>query len=392
MVFRAEKKLLEETGHTVIEFTRHSDEIRNCGLWGTLKGGLSVIWNPFSLRNIEAVVKRERPDIMHVHNFFPLMSPSIFHALKDSGAAAVFTLHNYRIFCAAAIPMRNNAICTECLDCRSVLSALRYGCYRNSKLATIPLAAMIALHRMIGTWAKHVDAFIALTAFQRQILANAGLPKERIYIKPHFYPDAPDPAAWAERENKAVFIGRISEEKGVDLLLKAWKLLGKAAPKLEIIGDGPAKDGLRGLIKGTSLEDKITFTGQLTFAETQRRLGAAKVLVLPSRCFEGFPMVIREAFALGVPVVASRIGSIPDIVTDTVSGVLTEPGNAESLGQIINRVFNDSDALQAMSAAARLEFEDKYMAETNLKDLIGIYERAIQNKCSAKRNWSANSR
>ncbi len=392
MVFQAEKKLLEENGHIVIEFTRHSDEIRNRGLWGALKGGLSVAWNPFSLRNIEAVIKRESPDIMHVHNFFPLISPSIFHAIKDFDTAAVFTLHNYRIFCAAAIPMRKNAICTECLDSRSVMSALKYGCYRNGKAATMPLAAMIALHRTLGTWAKHVDAFIALTAFQRQTLANAGLPGERIYVKPHFYPEAPNPAPWTERENKAVFIGRIGEEKGVDVLLDAWKLLGPAAPKLEIIGDGPSKDCLSGLITGTFLEDKITFTGQLPFIETQRRLGAAKALVLPSRCFEGFPMVIREAFALGVPVIASRIGSIPDIVRDTVNGTLSEPGNAESLGQIIGKVFNDPDALQAMSAAARLEFEDRYTAETNLETLIGIYEKAIRNKYSSKRNRGDSSR
>lgn len=378
--YEAERELLKSKGHTVIEFTLHSDAIRAKGMIGNIIGALSTPWNPFSLRRLKKIIKAERPDIMHVHNFFPLISPSAFFAACGSDTATVFTLHNFRIFCAAGIPMRDGCICTECIDRRSVSPSLKYGCYRNSRVATFPLAAMIGLHRWLGTWQRHVDAFIALTEFQRKVLVHAGLPDERIHIKPHFYADPPTLVPFADRENKAVYIGRLSEEKGVEVLIWAWKRLGSNAPLLEVIGDGPDRDRLKVSIRGAVPEQRITFTGQLSFKETQEKLARAKMLVLPSLCFEGFPMVIREAFALGVPVIGSRIGSIPFIVTHAKNGMLFEPGNAEELTNVVAHAFEDKISLSAMSLAARREFEEKYTAEANIEMLVKIYEAAIIRK------------
>ncbi|HTZ18245.1 MAG TPA: glycosyltransferase family 4 protein [Dissulfurispiraceae bacterium] len=377
--YEAERDLLKSHGHTVTEFTRHSDDIRKKGFAGEIAGALSTPWNPFSYRRLKAIVKREPPDVMHVHNFFPLISPSVFYAIQNTKTAAVFTLHNYRIFCAAAIPMREDKICTECFDTHSVCPAMKHGCYRDSRAATLPMVAMIALHRNLGTWTRRVDGFIALTEFQRHMLAQAGLPVEKIYVKPHFYPDAPGPVPWAERENKVVYIGRLGREKGVEVLLKAWKLLGGAAPHLEIIGDGPEKERLIASLDLSS-ENRITFTGQLPFAEAQKRLAGASALILPSLCFEGFPMVIREAFALGVPVMASRIGAIPEIVMDGKNGVLFEAGNAGEMQSIVVQAFKNRDKLQFMSINARQDFEHKYTAEKNLEALINIYQKAIAHK------------
>jgi glycosyltransferase involved in cell wall biosynthesis len=185
---------------------------------------------PWSARAIRQAVARFLPDVVHVHNTFPLISPSIFHALAGTGVARVLTLHNYRLFCPAAIPMRAGQVCTDCLDRRSVLPALQHGCYRNSRLATVPLALNVALHRAAGTWAHQVDAFIALTEFQRQRVVDAGLPASRVFVKPNFYPGNPAVVPWGQRQPYVVFAGRLTAEKGVATLIRAWQLWGPRRP------------------------------------------------------------------------------------------------------------------------------------------------------------------
>jgi len=377
-VFEAERDLLRGRGHEVIEVTRHSDEIRGQGALGTLKGALSTPWNPFVFAKVQRVIERERLDVMHVHNTFPLLSPAIFHAASESATATVLTLHNYRTVCAAAIPMREGQPCIECLDRRSVVPALRHGCYRESRLATLALATMIALHRKLGTWQKHVDAFIALTEFQRDQLVAAGLPMERMHVKPHFYPDPPSPLPWQEREAKVLFIGRLGEEKGVRFLIEAWRQWGDQAPQLELIGDGPQRRELEDLAQ--TMNGKVRFLGQRPFPETQERLASARLLVLPSVCFEGFPMVIREAFALGVPVAASRLGSMPCLVEDGRNGVLFEPGNSENLLLRVRGAWGKDDLLARMGATAREEFDARYTAEANYPMLMDVYQAAIEHR------------
>jgi glycosyltransferase involved in cell wall biosynthesis len=272
--------------------------------------------------------------------------------------------------------MRGGLVCTLCLDQRTVVPALRYGCYRKSRLSTVPLAVMVSLHRRLSTWSKDVDAFIALTEFQRDTLARAGLKREKIYVKPHFYVNTPQPLPWKEREEKVIYIGRLSEEKGVHVLVKTWRNWGNRAPQLEIIGDGPLRQNIEGAI-GHSSHSLVRITGQLPFDETQKRLGKAKLLVLPSLCFEGFPMVIREAFALGVPVAGSRLGPIPEIVSEGKTGVLFEPGDSEGIRRSIEGLWGKQEKLSAMGEATREEFEKKYTPEANYRLLMDIYERAM---------------
>jgi glycosyltransferase involved in cell wall biosynthesis len=305
------------------------------------------------------------------------LSPAVFRAARETGTATVVTLHNYRTFCAAGIPMRTGRPCTECLDRHSVWPALRYKCYRNSRLATLPVAGMIALHRTLGTWRKDVDAFIALTQFQRDKLVDAGLPAERVYVKPHFYPAPPKPLPWDAREPRAVFIGRLGEEKGLHVLLEAWRAWGPGAPALELIGDGPERTTLEASARTHGLNGRIRFSGQLPFAETQARLARASLLLLPSLCFEGFPMVIREAFALGVPVAASRLGSMPCLVEEGVNGVLFAPGDADDLLQRVKSLWNTPERLATMAGNARADFETKYTEDVNYRTLMAIYESAI---------------
>lgn len=379
-VFLDEAAMLRRKGHEVIEFRRRSDEIVERGVLGTLKGALSTPWNPFAAERMRRILHDEQPDVMHVHNFFPLLSPAIFYAADNLETATVMTLHNYRLYCAAGIPMRDGQPCTICLNRKSVVPALRYGCYRGSRVATVPMVLMIELHRAMRTWTDQVDVFIALSDFQKRLMAQAGLPDETIHVKPQFYPDPPEAQPWGSRENKIIFIGRLSEEKGVRILIETWRAWGAGAPRLEIIGDGPLKDGLARASAELGLTRKISFAGQLPFDEAQRHLSGARALVLPSLCFEGFPMVIREAFALTVPVVASRLGPLPGIVPEGIAGVLFRPGDSGDLLRALRSLWDDQYRLAELATGARHLFEQKYTADSNYKTLIDIYETAMRRR------------
>lgn len=375
-VMNAERALLQARDHTVSGFTRHSDTIRARGAWGTVQGAFSTPWNPFAAKAMRRTLDVTRPDVVHVHNTFPLISPAIFHTI-GLRAARVLTLHNYRLFCPAAIPMRAGKVCTDCLDRRNVLPAVKHGCYRGSHLATLPLAVNVALHRFLGTWTNQVDAFIALSEFQRERMVEAGLPASRVHVKPNFYPGCPRVVPWPERPDYVVFVGRLSEEKGVHTLLRAWKAWGAGAPELRIVGDGPLRGQLESLAEGLS----VRFLGQVPFADAQAQIASARLLVLPSEWFEGFPMVVREAFAFGTPTAVSNLGPLPSIVKHGESGVVFGAASADSLLNAVRAVWRSPSALEQLGKGARLAFEEHYNEDSNYQTLMQIYEQAIsENK------------
>lgn len=372
VVFEAEKTLLEERGQTVRLFTRHSDEIRSKGPVGTLAGALSTPWNSFSARALAQVVEEFRPDVVHAHNTFPLLSPAVFHAVGKH-AATVLTLHNYRLLCPAGIPMRDGHVCTDCITRQSVQPALRHGCYRGSRLATVPLALNVALHRRLGTWQRKVDAYVALSGFQRRLMVEGGMPADKMHVKPNFYAGNPAVVPFDARKGQVVFVGRLGREKGIHTLIEAWRHWGSGAPRLKIIGDGP----LRGELQQGAQNLPIEFAGQVSAEAAQRVIANAQLVVLPSECFEGFPMVVREAFAFGTPVAVSRLGPLPDIVRHGQSGVVFEPADAASLLQTVRDVWQAPDLLASLAKGARSEFEEKYNEQANYHLLMDIYQKAI---------------
>lgn len=371
-VFETERILLQARGHDVETFTRQSDEIRTQGAWGALKGAFATPWNPWMTRSMRQTVEHFKPDVVHVHNTFPLISPCIFHAIGRN-SARVLTLHNYRLYCAAGIPMRKGRVCTDCLDARTPWPALLHGCYRGSRVATLPLALSVGLHRAAGTWTRNVDAFIALSEFQRQRMAAAGLPLEKFYVKPNFYPGSPPVLPWRDRLPYVVFAGRLTAEKGVTSLLRAWAAWGSAAPELRLVGDGPMRSELEQLTKGMP----VKFLGQLSADEAQAQIASAMLLILPSECFEGFPMVIREAFAFGTPVAASNLGPLPSIVSEDISGLIFPAADPEALYYKIRNAWETPGLLEGLGKGARAEFEIKYNEDANYQTLMQIYNKAI---------------
>lgn len=374
-VLEAEVAMTRAAGAEVDVYTEKSDELRIKGAWGKVIAGLSTPWNPLAARRVKKRVREFRPDVVHVHNSFPRISPAVFYAVGDR-AARVLTLHNYRLWCAAAIPLREGKVCTQCLDQRSVRPALRHGCYKQSRAATVPLAVNITLHRWLGTWTKQVDAFIALTEFQKQLMVQAGLPACRIHVKPNFYPGAPVVQEYGKRERYCVYAGRLSAEKGVRTLVAAWRRMGAAAPELRMVGDGELRSELEQQAQGTN----VKFLGQLAAKEADAQIGGARLLVMPSEWFEGFPMVLREAFALGTPVAVSRIGPMPDLVCGGEAGALFTPGAVAEVADTVSGLWANEARLQDLSRQSRRQFEQNLTEGANQQRLQQIYETAVRGR------------
>lgn len=361
-VFASEAALLESRGHRVARYTDSNGRISN----GFLTG-LATIWNQASYHRLRAVAQDQAPEVAHFHNTFPLISPAAYYAARSAGAAVVQTLHNYRPLCPGATLFRAGGVCDECIEQRSLLPAIRHGCYRDSRPATAAVATMLGAHRAVGTWNRAVNTYIALSQFARAKFIQGGLPEKRIVVKSNFI--APDPGVGDGRGGYALFVGRLSEGKGIRALAEAWQ----RAPgmPLKVVGDGP--------LNTTEWTRGAEWLGHQSHESVIKLMKNAAVLVFPSVWYECAPMTILEAFACGLPVIASNIGSIPELVTDHHNGLLFRPGDAEDLARKVRWALDNPERMQEMRAAARREYETKYTAEINYKRLIKIYEMAIEN-------------
>ena len=375
-VFEAEARLLASRGHAVVRFTRHNDAIHQMSRW---EAAAKTIWNREVYRELRAVIQSEHPDVLHATNCFPLISPAAYAAARDEGVPVIQSLHNYRLLCPKAQLLRGGRVCEQCLGRAFPWPGVAYGCYRDDRAATAVAAAMLGVHRAIGTWRRAVDQYIALTEFARRKFVQAGLPADRITVKPNFLPQDPGPGSGGG--GYAVFAGRLSPEKGIDTLLEAWTRL-QPTIALKIAGDGPLADRVRRAAEGNPA---IQWLGRRPHAQVLDWIGHARLLVFPSCCYETFGLAIAEAFAKGTPVVASRLGAMSELVADGRTGLLFDPGNPADLAAKIKSLWCDRRALAHMRYEARREFERKYTAQANYERLISIYKIVLARKRRSRR-------
>lgn len=377
-VFRNERTLLERKGHAVIPFERFNDDIDENGLAKRIRLALEGAWSQRTYDDLSTLLRRARPDLAHFHNTFPLISPSAYAACRDSGVPVVQTLHNYRLVCAGALLTRDGKPCEDCLG-TTLLPALRHRCYRGSVSATAAVVWMLARNRARGVYRTLVDRYIALTKFAASRFVAGGLPSARIEVKANFLPDAPD--VGPGDGGYAIYVGRLSEEKGVRTLLDAWRSLD--AFPLKIVGDGPLRHELEMRARDASVA--VDFLGFRSHDGVLDALRRATFAIVPSECYEGFPMVALEAYACGTPIVASRLGSLDEIVVEGRSGVKFAPGNATDLASEVEALLADRQALHAMRATTRALFDEQYTADANYATLLDIYEgarRESRDACS----------
>jgi glycosyltransferase involved in cell wall biosynthesis len=380
-VFESEARLLKESGHQVTqvqEQTTYPD-----GVVKKLGVAVDCIWSRKWHREFRQMLQTLRPDVVHIHNFFPLISPSVYYACRREGVPVVQTLHNYRLLCSSAEFYRDGKVCEECLH-HGLLRGVRYGCYQGSKLGTAALALMLGVHRRLRTWNNMVDCYVALTEFARRKMIEGGLPADRIRVKPNFVLPDPGSKIADSRDNRsgyALFVGRLVQAKGVISMLNAWGQIPSIP--LMIAGDGPCREQIESELQTGKLPS-VKYLGRLSRPDTLATMKQARFLIFPSEWYEGFPVTIAESFACGTPVICSRLGSMQEIVTDGLTGLHFQAGDVEDLAKKVQWAWDNPAEMDAMGRLARREFETKYTAARNMEMLEEIYKFAM-----GKRNKTA---
>lgn len=360
-VMEAEVTMLSSRGHSVELFLRHNDEIHQMS---RAKAAVQTVWSAQTGREFEALLRSCKPDVVHVHNTFPLISPTIYWVANRLGIPLVQTLHNFRLLCPQAMFLRDGNVCEDCLGKVPWRGAVR-GCYRDSKLQSTVLTGMVTLHRAMGTWKNKITRYIALNEFCRSKFIAGGLPADRIAVKPNFVDfDAPEDGA----RSGFLFVGRLSAEKGISVLTAATSTISDAS--VRVAGTGPEAFRLEGA-KG------ITALGAVSTDAVKTEMSQALALLLPSICYESFPKTLVEAFASRLPVIASRLGALAELVNEGVTGLLFHPGDPQDLASKMAWAQRHPDQMAEMGRNARTLYETEFTSKRNYQQLMAIYQDAI---------------
>jgi glycosyltransferase involved in cell wall biosynthesis len=378
VVFEQERRLLQQHGHHVETYLRSNREIEQFSMFK--RAGLlgSIISAEDSKREIQKILATFQPDLVHAHNTFMMISPSVYEACGEAQIPVLQTLQNYRLLCPAALLFRDGHVCEECTT-QGLLRSIWHGCYRDSRLETAAVAVMLQTHRHRRTWTDAVSGYVVATEFGRQKFIEGGLPAEKMYVKPNFV--EPDPGERTTPGDYALFVGRLSPEKGLSALLAAWSQIGPAIP-LVLAGDGPLRASLESEVSKNNIRN-VTFRGRLDSNQTRAAMKQARFLVLPSLWYEGFPMVMAESLACGTPVIGSRLGAMQEVITDGRTGLHFTAGDAKDLAEKVEWAWSHPSQLITMGHEARRDYEALYTPEVNYSLLMSIYEQTVRLQSEA---------
>lgn len=317
---------------------------------GELSAAIKSIWSFDTITRVKNIITEKNISLLIVQNFFPLLSPSIYYAAKSKNIPVLQILHNYRLICLNGLLFRDDHICEDCVNKFFPYPGVYHKCYKQSLLGSFVVAFMLFIHRIIRTWNNKIDNYIALTNFSKKKFLEAGFSSEKIKVKPHFI--FPDPGEGRGDGNFCLFIGRISPEKGLDILLNAWKIIGHKIP-LKIIGEGKTDNNIPG----------VEYLGKMNYEKLLDLLGKATLLIFPSKCYESFGRVIIEAYAKGTPVIAPFLGTMAELVTNGKTGLHYNPNDSEDLSKKILTIYNNKTELSKMRVNARNEYLKYFTAE-----------------------------
>ena len=371
-VVETEIQLLRSFGHEVVEYRRDNASIDPTQRLNLLQ---QTIWSRSSARAIRELAHEHKPDVLHAHNTFPLLSPAIYWAAEQVGMPVVQTLHNYRLLCAQAMFLRNGAVCEDCLG-KLPWRGITRKCYRDSAPQSAALVGMLGLHRALGSYSRKVARYVTLSEFSKRKFVAGGIPAEKLVVKPNFA-DIVAPADGARVG--ALFVGRLAEEKGLQVLLDALRM--SPAVICTIVGDGPQRE----LVEASQ---DVRFLGPSKQEQVYAQMRQASYLVMPSICYEQFPRTLVEAFACGLPIIASRLGPLAELIEDGETGLLFDAGSAQDLASKIHFAEAHPDIMRQIGAKARAEYEAKYTPQRNYQRLMAIYMDAISvNKTQLSLNY-----
>lgn len=363
----SEDAVLTSQGHEVEQLIFDNKSIQGAG---TLWAGIGTPWSFASYRQVARKIIECKPDIVDIHNFFPLASPSVHHAAHRLGVPVIQTLHNYRLLCPSGNFYRAGVICEDCAGHSIPWQGVLHRCYRDSTMQSAAVASMIMTHRLIGTWKRTVTTFVCVSEFERQKFIENGFPPARLVTKPNFVLNDPTPGAGG---TELLYVGRLSIEKGIRTMLRAMELVSPSA-RLAIVGDGPLAPEVEA---AADRNPRLRYLGRLPLKQVSQLMGASRCLLFPSEWYETFGRVAAESFSAGTPVIAAKLGAIGEIVEHGRTGFHFRAGDPQDLARAIDYAVANGDALAGMRKEARLEYERKYTAERNYQMLLEIYHNAI---------------
>ena len=383
VVVAQESRLLEQHGHRVNFYQRSNHEIDALSFGQRLGLITRIVSANDTKLAVRTLLRSLKPDVVHVHNTFLMVSPAVYEVCQDEDVPVVQTLHNYRLLCPASTFYREGAVCEDCVT-DGLLRSVQHACYRDSRAMSGAVAMMLQTHRSRQTWSKGIDAYIAISNFVKERFLVSGFSESKIHVKPNFVD--PDPGERAQSGDHALFVGRLSPEKGLSTLLQAWQRLPTAVP-LVIAGDGPMRQKLEAEV-GKRRLSTIYFAGRLGREEVYDAMKKAAFLVVPSIWQEPFGLIVAEALACGTPVLGARVGAIPEMLDDQITGLHFAPGDPDDLAKKVAWAWEHRPEMAMMGKAARRVYEDRYTAYHNYELLMGIYDSAIESHSRFKRNRS----
>jgi glycosyltransferase involved in cell wall biosynthesis len=365
----AEVALLRDHGH---EVELLEEDNRRVEQLGHARTALRTVWSRESYHRIHEKLRGSNFDILHVQNFFPLWSPSVYYAASRNHVPVVQTLHNYRLMCVNSLFFRDQHVCVECMGRLLPWRGVLHACYRDSRAASAVVAGMVGVHRLAGTWRNLIKTYIAVSEFAREKYVAGGFSQEKIVVKPNFIHPTPSPGAGGG--GYALYVGRLSPEKGIATMLEAWKSARSPIP-LKVVGEGPLAELV---IAAGRACPKIEYMGSKSLPKVLDLMRMAEFLVFPSEWYETMGRTIMEAFAVGTPVVASNIGPPTTMVAAGETGFHFKPGNVDELRERVQWCSRNLDELRAMRRKARQAFEASYTGTANIEMLLTIYRLAKQ--------------
>lgn len=371
-VVKNEKEMLESNGHKVTLYSRNNSELKEFSIFQKMSLPFTFLFNLKTYCDIKQLIRKKDIRIVHVHNTLSLISPAVYYAALSCKIPVIQTLHNFRILCPKAVFYRDGHICEDCMKF-GLKCAVKHKCYRDSLIQTLMCVINTKVHRILGIYKKIY--YICLTEFNKEKLLHLKqINPTQIFVKPNFIDGFDKIIPYRERKNQFVFAGRIEELKGIDILLRAWDMLGKKAPILLIYGSGPMEKWCKKFISDHELKS-VKMKGLIPSEEVRRVMAVSKALILPTRCYEGFPMSILEAYSVGTPAIVSNLGNVSDIVIEGVTGSKFQMGNPDNLVEAVQRLEKYGDIV----SLTKIEYEKYYTKTKNYKYITNIYHSIQKN-------------
>lgn len=369
-VFKDETKLLEKHGNTIIRYSISNDSFDNAGTIGKIKACLGMLWSFKCYKEVKGIIAKEKPDVVHIHTFFPLMSPSVLYAAKRSGCKVVATLHDTRFICPCSTSLRGTTLCNKCGD-GHYIRMCKYGCFKGSRVQSLIVAFIFKYHRLRRSFYDQIDKYICLNDNQIRLLEKTGFDREKIVKKYNFVPDAGADKKEVKVEGLpdryVVFYGRIGEEKGIRVLMQAWDQLNIP---LVVMGSGPLEEEFKVWAQD---KENVTFLGYTDHDRCLSIVKGAEFVVFPSIWYEGCSMVEIETMSLGKALVATDLGFSEEAIVDGYNGSKFQLGNTEDFIKDVKELWSKPEKTIDMGINARKDYENKYMPEDNYEQLYEIY-------------------